>query len=313
MWWDYKPYVSVAQRRAKAAKEIQKLQRKGRTVHPVRLDGKAIARTFWGKAWCDNLESYSDYDNRLPRGRTYVRNGSVCDLQIAPGCVTALVCGSELYEIKIAIKPLPAKSWSAIKRQCAGQIGSLIELLQGKFSQGVMQVITRRDAGLFPKPAEIDLDCSCPDWADMCKHVAAVLYGVGARLDEQPELLFVLRRVDHMELIRQAGDAKSLTRRKRAAVKTIAADALSDVFGIDLEPPTASQPATSIDHVSEVPASAGRKRAPKTDGTTPARRRGRAGDPPGQAATEIGTSATRGGRSAPPSRSSRHLRSGPKV
>jgi uncharacterized Zn finger protein len=172
-----------------------------------------------------------------------VRNGSVCDLQIEPGCITALVCGSSLYKIKIRIKPLNAKAWSAIKTECAGQIGSLIELLQGKFSTSVMQIITRRseNAGLFPKPAEIELDCSCPDWADMCKHVAAALYGVGARLDQNPDLLFVLRQVDHLELISGAGNVKALTRGKTNR-KTIAVEALGDVFGIELDAPAAHPP-----------------------------------------------------------------------
>ena len=236
-YYDYggwPPYVSVAQRRANALRQISQLKKKGQLLDPITIEGRKIATTFWGKAWCDNLESYSDFANRLPRGRTYVRNGSVCDLQIEPGSVTALVCGSSLYKIKIGIKPLDGKVWSAIKAECAGQIGSLIELLQGKFSTSVMQIITRLDGGLFPKPAEIDLDCSCPDWADMCKHVAAALYGVGARLDQNPELLFVLRKVDHLQLISQAGDIKTLTRGKPGR-KTIAADALGDVFGIELD------------------------------------------------------------------------------
>ena len=157
-WWSYQPYVSVAQRRAKAAREVEKLRKKGRAVSPVVLDGKKIAATFWGKAWCDNLESYSDFEYRLPRGRSYVRNGCVCDLQIEPGKVDALVCGTELYRIAIKIRPLPAETWRAIKAKCAGQIGSLIELLQGKLSKAVMEVVTRRDDGLFPKPREIEID-----------------------------------------------------------------------------------------------------------------------------------------------------------
>src|SRR5215208_688935 len=205
-WWSFRPYVSVAKRQAKAKREVEKLRKKGQTITPVKIEGKAIATTFWGKAWCDNLESYSDFENRLPRGRTYVRNGSVCDLQIDPGKVSARVCGSELYRVTIKIKPLADAVWRDVKRQCAGQIGSLVELLQGKLSKAVMEVVTRRDGGLFPEPKEIELSCSCPDWADMCKHVAATLYGVGARLDEQPELLFRLRQVDHLELIAQAGD-----------------------------------------------------------------------------------------------------------
>lgn len=241
MWWSYKPYVSVADRREKAAREMKKLAKKGRNIQPVEIEGRTIARTFWGKAWCDNLESYSDYDNRLPRGRTYVRNGSVCDLQVEPGRVTAMVCGSELYKIKISIQPLPPDHWRSIQKKCAGQIGSMIELLQGKLSQGVMSIITDRDSGLFPRPAEIELDCSCPDWADMCKHVAAALYGVGARLDEKPELLFVLRQVDHLELLSQAGNVAALTQDKSTR-KTIAADALADVFGVELESAAPADP-----------------------------------------------------------------------
>ena len=198
MWWSFKPYVSVAQRRVNAAKEIKKLEKKGQTIRPVHLEGKTIARTFWGKAWCDNLESYSDFANRLPRGRTYVRNGSVCDLQIEPGRITAMVCGSSLYRIKIDIKPVEPKLWRAIKEECAGQIGSLIELLQGKFSQSVMQIITRPGSGLFPQPAQIELDCSCPDWAGTCAVLVTwrrrLLRCEEPRLDEQPELLFVLQK-----------------------------------------------------------------------------------------------------------------------
>jgi uncharacterized Zn finger protein len=234
-WWSFKPYVSVAQRQAKGQREVEKLRKKGQTITPVRIDGKAIATTFWGKAWCDNLESYSDFENRLPRGRSYVRNGSVCDLQVEPGVVRALVCGSELYRITIKIAPLPSQNWEAVKRQCAGQIGSLVELLQGRLSRAVMEVVTRKDGGLFPAPSEINLDCSCPDWADMCKHVAAALYGIGARLDHQPELLFKLRRVDHLELITEAAGARAIAASPRPARKTIAAGELADVFGLELE------------------------------------------------------------------------------
>ncbi len=177
--------------------EMAKLTKKaGRLASPVVLAGRTIAGTFWGKAWCDNLEAYSDYANRLPRGRTYIRNGSVVDLQISEGKIASYVSGSELYEIEIKIKPLPHRLWKTIQTECAGKIDSLIELLQGKLSSAVMQVVTRQQTGLFPSPKEIDLDCSCPDWAGLCKHVAATLYGVGARLDEKPELLFLLRGVD---------------------------------------------------------------------------------------------------------------------
>src|SRR4051794_13702823 len=186
------PYVPVAERRRQAEREMQKLRKTGHPVAPVVIEGRMIASTFWGKAWCDNLEAYRDYENRLPRGRTYVRNGSVIDLQIASGEVRALVNGSELYETTVTIRPLAQPSWRRLCADCAGRIDSLVELLQGRFSKAVMERLCRQDAGLFPRPAEIRFACSCPDHAVMCKHVAAVLYGVGARLDEQPDLLFRL-------------------------------------------------------------------------------------------------------------------------
>jgi len=238
-WYDYRfrPYVPVAKRRANAAREMAKLAKKGHVVSPVNIKGRTIAATFWGKAWCEHLESYSDFANRLPRGRTYVRNGSVVDLQIKPGRVTAHVSGSELYEIDINIKPLAQSRWASIRSECAGKIASVLELLRGRLSKGVMEIITHRETGLFPEPSEITLNCSCPDWADMCKHIAAVLYGVGARLDEKPELLFVLRQVDHLDLIEQA--AAGLTPAdasvNASATKTIAETDLADVFGIDLD------------------------------------------------------------------------------
>ena len=235
-WYEYRPYVPVARRRANAAREMAKLAKKGQTISPVRIEGRKIARTFWGQAWCDHLESHSDFANRLPRGRTYVRNGSVVDLQICPGKVTARVSGSELYAIEIKIKPLSKPRWQSISSQCAGKIASVLELLQGRLSTGVMEIITHRQSGLFPKPDEITLDCSCPDWADMCKHVAAALYGVGARLDEKPELLFVLRQVDHLELIEQAAAGQALTPAATAGQKIIAEADLAEVFGIELDP-----------------------------------------------------------------------------
>ncbi|HSV16512.1 MAG TPA: SWIM zinc finger family protein [Tepidisphaeraceae bacterium] len=232
--YGFRPYVSVAKRRAKAAKEAERFAKKGRVCCPIKIEGRKIANTFWGKAWCDHLEQFSDFSNRLPRGRTYARNGSILDLQIEPGEVKALVMGSRLYEVKIDVSPLAAELWKKVKCQCGGQIASLVELLQGRLSTSVMEIVTQRDRGLFPLPKQIKLDCSCPDYASMCKHVAAVLYGVGARLDQQPELLFKLRGVDHLELIAGASDVTQLDKGSSSRRKTIAADALSEVFGIDL-------------------------------------------------------------------------------
>src|SRR5499426_3952972 len=188
-FYAWKPYVPVATRREQAAKKLAKMQRKGAKVSPVLIEGRTIASSFWGKAWCENLERYSDFASRLPRGRTYVRNGSVLDLQIAKGEVRAQVSGSKLYSVKITMAPVTGARWKAICRDCAGCIDSLVELLQGRVSKGVMDRVCREGDGLFPAPREIRMSCSCPDWADMCKHVAAVLYGVGARLDHSPALL----------------------------------------------------------------------------------------------------------------------------
>ncbi len=222
---------------------MEALRKKGVDIQPIEIEGRKIAKTFWGEAWCDHLESFSDFENRLPRGRTYVRNGSVCHLAIAKGKVEAKVSGSEIYNIRVQIKTLPAKKWKAVKRQCSGQIGSLLELLRGDLSDNVMEVVTDRQQGLFPLPDEISFACDCPDWAIMCKHVAAVLYGVGARLDQDPALLFRLRGVNHDELIDVDAQLAVPGAKRRSGAKRIASGDLGDVFGIDLsgdEPKAAS-------------------------------------------------------------------------
>lgn len=243
--WSFRSYVSAAEKRRRSQRAADAYERNGQKLSPVRIDGRMIARSFWGKAWCSNLESYSDYANRLPRGRSYVRNGSVIDLQIAPGVVSALVSGSDLYQIKINIDPVKQVAWRALKKECAGHVGSLIDLLQGRLSAHVMEIITRRDTGLFPKPAEIGLNCSCPDWAEMCKHVAATLYAVGARLEQNPELLFVLRGADHLELISEATESvTSNVLTSSDSSVTLAEESLEEVFGIEIEPSTVSNIAT---------------------------------------------------------------------
>jgi uncharacterized Zn finger protein len=200
----------------------------------VVIEGRTIVKTFWGKAWCDNLERYSDFANRLPRGRTYVRNGSVIDLQIGPGEIKALVSGSDIYRVTIKVVPVSKARWESMCKDCAGAIDSLIELLQGRFSKGVMERICRQQTGLFPSPAEIKLSCSCPDSAGMCKHLAAVLYGIGARVDQQPELLFRLHKVDEKELIAGAGKGLPLSGKAPAAGKVLGGEDLSGLFGLDM-------------------------------------------------------------------------------
>ena len=236
MSWFYKPYVPVAERRRKADKKVAALKKKGEAIEPVTAAtprGK-IAASFWGQAWCDHLESYSDFANRLPRGRTYLRNGSVLHLGIEPGKIRALVMGSSLYEQTVRINPLPKAKWDALKKRCQGKIGSLVELLQGKLSGEIMAIVTDRKDGLFPGPKEIKMDCNCPDWAGLCKHLAAVLYGVGARLDDAPELLFKLRGVDYNELI-QTDTAALVEAGAKGGRRRLAPAALGDVFGIEMD------------------------------------------------------------------------------
>ena len=245
-------YVSVAERRRKVALAMAKLAKKGHPVAPVKIEGHAITTTFWGNAWCNNLESYRDFENRLKRGRTYVRNGSVVDLQIAPREVTATVSGSSLYKVTVSIGEVPKKQWASICADCAGGIDSLVELLQGRFSKGVMERICRQGGGLFPKPSEIRFACSCPDHASMCKHVAAVLYGVGARFDEKPALLFRLRAVNENDLLARIGEALPLAKQAPAAGKVLETDDVSALFGLDMA--EAESPAAAVARTPATPA-----------------------------------------------------------
>jgi uncharacterized Zn finger protein len=257
-YWGWNPYVRVAARRQQAAHRLAKLRKKGHEVSPVLIEGRRIATTFWGKAWCENLERYSDYANRLPRGRTYVRNGSVIDLQIGSGIVTALVSGSEIYDVRINVTAVPRAGWRAICRDCTGVIDSLVELLQGRLSSGVMARLCEPKTGLFPAPKEISFRCSCPDWAWMCKHVAAVLYGVGSRLDEHPDLLFRLRRVDQEALIAKADTGLRPAQKEPVGGKVLDSGDLSQIFGIEI-----AQPEPAPAPVARRGATATRVKAPK--------------------------------------------------
>ncbi|TWU42753.1 SWIM zinc finger family protein [Novipirellula artificiosorum] len=237
-WRDYghwKPYVPVRQRIANGKRQAKKQLKKDESLDPVENVGRVIASTFWGKGWCDHLEKYSDFSNRLPRGRTYARNGSIAHLRITKGRVDAMVCGSELYKITIKIEPMDALRWKAICRDSAASIHSVIDLMRGALSDSVMQRLTDPKTGLFPASDEIKMNCDCPDWAGLCKHLAAVLYGIGHRLDHSPELLFVLRGVDQADLVSESlstvnvNEAMGLDQQS-----SIDANDLESIFGIDL-------------------------------------------------------------------------------
>ena len=254
--WGFGRYLPVAERRCEAAEQMQRRKRAGHPVEPVIDQGRTIAHTFWGKAWCDNLERYSDYATRLPRGRTYVRNGSVVHLQIAPGQVTAMVSGSSLYDVMVRVAAVATLRWTSIQKDCSGTIDSLVELLEGRLPKGVMERICRLNTGLFPAPGEIDFSCTCPDYADMFKHVAAVLYGIGSRLDQQPELLFRLRNVDEKDLIRKVSKGLPLAQKASSKAKALVDDSLGELFGIEIDTELA-------------PHSCVKKKEPKKEGHRP--------------------------------------------
>jgi hypothetical protein len=240
--FEFQEYVSVATRRARARAAAEKIARKQkRSLAPVGpIDGNKIVRTFWGKAWCENLESYRDYEHRLPRGRSYLRHGAVIDLQITAGKIAALVSGTSTYVVAVKIRSLPPKAWSQLTIECTGHVDSLVDLLRGALPERVMELVTRKEGGLFPSPKQISFECSCPDAAEMCKHVAATLYGVGVRMDEKPELFFELRGVDHTELVGGAATAAPRLAdgsTARSGQRVLEGADLSALFGIELDAP----------------------------------------------------------------------------
>jgi len=249
-YWGFAPYVSVAKKKAKADKKLKQLMKTNPNIKPVVITGSSIARTWWGKAWNVNLEKYADYSNRIGRGRSYVRHGSVLDLQIRSGEITSLVLGtaSRPYSVKIKIENIKKEIWQQIKTFCEGKLDSLQDLLTGNFPKALGEIFSARGVGLFPSPNEIDFSCSCPDGAYMCKHIAATLYGVGARLDEEPGLFFKLRNAQIEDLIKQAISGKTEKLLKKAKNKTsrvIADGDLSSVFGIELEETAKTAPSVS--------------------------------------------------------------------
>ncbi|MDR1875408.1 MAG: hypothetical protein LBQ90_10415 [Synergistaceae bacterium] len=237
MSWGYFEYTPVAQKKADAQRQLEKLRKKNPNISPVVIEGRKIAKTWWGMAWNRNLESYADYSNRISRGSAYVRNGMVLDLQITSGNISALVQGSrsEPYKVLIRIDKLSAARWNAIAEQSSSRIGSLAELTEGKFPETLSQAFLQQGKGLFPSPKEIHFNCSCPDWAGMCKHVAATLYGVGARLDHDPLLFFTLRDIDFSALLKKSVEEKieSLLKNANKKSQRVIDDAdLAGLFGV---------------------------------------------------------------------------------
>jgi uncharacterized Zn finger protein len=236
-YYGYQPYKPVAEKKAEAQKKLDKLRKKNPDISPIVIEGRKIAVTWWGAAWNKNLESYADYANRIGRGRSYVINGMVLDLRIEPGVVKAMVMGSRKtpYDVLIRVDKLSEKRWKNIVEQCSRRIAGISDLVGGQFPEDMAQIFLKQGVGLFPAPSEIHLDCSCPDWAEMCKHVAAALYGVGARLDRDPMLFFTLRGIDFSELLKKSVDEKIDSMLKNADRKSdrIIDDAdITGLFGL---------------------------------------------------------------------------------
>jgi uncharacterized Zn finger protein len=273
MYYGFQPYVPVAKKLAKANAFAQKEAKKeGRQLSPAQCNARKLGKTFWGKAWCENLNRYAQISNRLDRGKTYLGNGSVVDLQIKPGLIQAIVAGSEVYRVEIKIKTLSSKTWQSLKTDCSRSIHSLLDLLQGKFDDDVMKRMAQADGGLFPKPAEIEMKCSCPDGAAVCKHLAAVVYGVSVRLDDSPELLFALRNVDHAELITQAVAAENLEQSLASGASDLAGSDLGELFGIELDitPEPTADTRSQKKRGTSAKNNAGKSKSNKTKATSPA-------------------------------------------
>ena len=240
-WESYGEGESKAEIEERIQREIAKREARGEPFKQVEVESRSgmPARSFWGKAWCENLESYEDYEGRLNRGRSYLRKGNVYNLTIEEGEIFAYVTGAEIYDVLIKVEPLERDKWDSVKKELSGKVENLVDLLAGKLGDGVMETVTDREAGLFPSPQEISLSCTCPDWADLCKHQAAVMYGIGVMFDESPELLFKLRGVDHSELVRAALDSAKnigdLVEDKPAGI--LQAGELSELFGIEITDP----------------------------------------------------------------------------
>lgn len=230
-------YITAEEKRAKAAKSLAKLKKKNSALAPVVIEGRTIAKSWWGKAWMDNLERYADYSNRIGRGKTYVRSNAVLDLQIQPGVVRSIVQGSRVkpYEVVIQIDEIPQEKWTKILGATQDKIASMEDLLGGKFPRELENLLFDSKEGLFPTPRQIKFGCSCPDWATMCKHVAAVLYGVANRLDQDPMLFFTLRGRDGQELITSSMEQtidKMLQHAKDHSTREISEEEATGIFNI---------------------------------------------------------------------------------
>ena len=234
-YYGFAEYVPVAEKKANALNAIKKLKEKDPNISPVIIEG-TLGKTWWSKSWNKNLESYADYSNRISRGKSYVRQHCVVDLKISKGEIFSKVQGSRIkpYDIEIKIETLTKEAMNHVLMSCQKSIESIEQLVEGKFPKGLETLICDKNEGLFPSPKAIQFSCTCPDYAVMCKHVAATLYGIGVRLEEDPLLFFELRDIDINGLIKKSIEEKLENMLKHAGDKsdrTIEDDNIEDLFG----------------------------------------------------------------------------------
>ena len=233
-FYDYYNTPSVGELRQMAKETLSK----NKNFEPVIVEGNSrkICKSWWGDAWCRNLERYADWENRIGRGKSYVRNGNVVDLKIKGGKIHAKVQGSRKtpYTVKITIDMIDEKKRHRIEERATGKIQNMEALLTGTFPEELKELFFQED-GLFPSPDEIHFNCSCPDWAIMCKHVAAALFGIGVRLDSNPIYFFQMRGIDLDDFVTKVVSGKVETMLKNADVITsrvIQESEVPQLFGI---------------------------------------------------------------------------------
>lgn len=247
-YYDYYSKPSVAEQKAEIKHKLESLLKKNPDYKPVNYTGRTIGQSFWGRSWCKQIESFADYNYRLERGRSYLRMGAIANIKISSGLVEAVVIGSRKkpYNVEISIDTLSKKKWEKIKSKCTGQISSLLSLINGELSSEIIEILCDRENGLFPTSKEIKFDCTCPDYAGCCKHIASVLYAIAVKFDEDPKLFFKLRNVDEKELLGSVVIDK-ITENADSEIENV-----EDVFGItfdEVEEPVIKQPRA----ISQIP------------------------------------------------------------
>lgn len=173
----------------------------------IKLQGTGRDQTWWARRWIAVLERF-DLGSRLTRGRSYARKGQVLDITIDRGHAAAKVQGSQPrpYKVSIIVKALSAAQWDRAVEAIASQAAFTAQLLNGSMPQEIESAFTAAGVSLFPASLrEIETECSCPDWSNPCKHIAAVYYLLGQEFDRDPFLIFMLRGMPREDLLARLG------------------------------------------------------------------------------------------------------------